>query len=85
VEQLLIAFVLLVLGFLAYRFSIFRHPYTKCETCNGTGKHKGGVFNYAHRPCHKCSGVGQKQRWGARQFNRGYPRRGTTKTPGPGG
>ena len=64
-----------------YLVSIWFHPYTACEACKGSGKHKGAVFNYGFRPCHKCSGVGRKQRWGAQWFSRGQPRREGTKTP----
>lgn len=62
-ELLVFALVLLAIG--GYWVSIRYHPYTQCEACKGTGKHKGAVFNYGFRRCHKCSGVGRKQRLGA--------------------
>jgi hypothetical protein len=74
---------LLVLGSAVgvYVLSIFVHPYTACEGCNGTGRHRGSLFGYAFRPCEKCSGVGRKQRFGARLFNRGEPRKGGSQMP----
>jgi hypothetical protein len=74
---------LLVLGSAVgvYVLSVFVHPYTACEGCNGTGRHRGSLFGYAFRPCEKCSGVGRKQRFGARLFNRGEPRKGGSQMP----
>lgn len=74
-EQFLLVVVLLVLAGLGYWLSLHLHPYTRCEACNGTGKHRGGAFSYAHRPCHRCSGVGRKQRWGASRLGLGDPRK----------
>ena len=69
------AVLLLVGGFLA---SLHLHPYTRCEACNGTGRHRGSVFTYGFRPCHMCSGVGRKQRWLA-----GRQGLGDARKPGP--
>lgn len=50
----------------AYRISVRLHPFTKCGTCRGSGKHFGAVFTSAHRPCADCSGTGRKPRRGSR-------------------
>jgi hypothetical protein len=62
---------LLALGLLGggYFLSIHLHPYTQCDACKGTGRHRGAVFTYAQRPCHKCSGARRKQRLSAARRN----------------
>ena len=67
--------LLIIAAGLVYVFSAWLHPYVKCETCNGTGKHSGALFTYATRPCHRCSGTGQKQRFTAALIGFGKPRK----------
>ena len=73
--------LILILGsaIVVYLGSCLLHPYVACETCEGKGKHSGGVFAKASRPCHACSGAGQKQRAGAALLARGKPRKSTSK------
>jgi hypothetical protein len=43
VELLVVAVLVLAAGFW---LSLHLHPYTQCEACICTGKHRGGVFRY---------------------------------------
>ncbi|GAA4522464.1 hypothetical protein GCM10023191_101720 [Actinoallomurus oryzae] len=58
--------VLVAVLVVAYRISVHLHPFTKCSTCRGSGKHFGAVFKSAHRPCDACRGTGRKPRRGSR-------------------
>lgn len=61
-------------GALTFVGSAYLHPYVRCGTCKGAGRHRGGIFNYAMRPCHACSGAGQQQRLTAQMLGRGRPK-----------
>lgn len=74
-ELLLVVFAVVVV----YVGSAMLHPYVKCETCDGKGKHSGALFRSASRPCHRCSGSGQKQRLTAAIIGRGKRRRSSSK------
>ncbi|MBI1759392.1 MAG: hypothetical protein HYR62_09235 [Actinobacteria bacterium] len=49
-----------------YLLSLYLHPYSKCKTCNGTGKHAGAMFGYAFRACRSCGGSSRRLRLGAK-------------------
>lgn len=68
------AWIYLVAGVVvlaAYVGSITLHPYTRCRTCKGKGKHAGVIWSYGRRNCHACGGKGWQRRWGAVLMNRG--------------
>lgn len=62
-----------VLGVLAvvYLWSCVRHPYKRCGTCKGSGRHTSTMFRGAYRPCHECSGSGRRRRTGSVLIRRG--------------
>lgn len=66
----LIVFVVVVFG-LIYAWSCWRHPFVRCETCKGGGKHRGMIWERAWRPCHVCNGSGRRRRIGAILIGRG--------------
>jgi DnaJ-class molecular chaperone len=71
--------LLVASALLVYVVSALLHPYVKCETCDGKGKHSGALFSYASRPCHRCSGTGQKQRLTAAVIGVGKRRKSINK------
>jgi hypothetical protein len=54
-----------------YRYSLWRHPSTRCRWCGGTGRHRGAVYGYAAGPCQSkwCKG-GRVPRWGVRMLDK---------------
>lgn len=76
----MLTLILVVLAALAmFAGSALLHPYTACETCQGKGRHVGGLFKQNYRPCHKCSGTGQKQRLAAYLLGIGRERKSSSK------
>jgi DnaJ-class molecular chaperone len=75
--------LLLVAAGLVYVVSAHLHPYVKCETCDGKGKHSGALFTSTFRPCHRCAGTGQKQRVIATLIGVGKPRKAMSRFQKP--
>lgn len=61
-------FIIAVTGGLGYLLSLHVHPYTRCRTCNGGGRHRGMIYGHATRACGHCGGTGRVQRLGVRLF-----------------
>jgi hypothetical protein len=63
--------LLLIVGALivgaAYRASLRLHPYRNCQTCHGSGKHRGTVFIRSFRACDACGGTGRQLRTFAKE------------------
>jgi hypothetical protein len=66
--------VVVVAYLVCYYVSLHLHPWTKCSTCRGTGKHRGAMFAHGFRPCAACKGSSRQPRLGARML--GLPRKG---------
>lgn len=49
-----------------YVVSLMIHPFRKCKTCKGTGRHTGAIFSHGFRPCRSCGGSSRHLRLGAR-------------------
>ena len=60
--------IVAVLGGLSYLFSLHVHPYTRCHSCKGAGRHRGMMYGYASRACGRCGGNGRQLRLGVRMF-----------------
>jgi hypothetical protein len=73
----LILLGLVVLIALGYVYSLWAHPYVRCGTCKGTGRHSGAFFTSSSRPCSACGGSGRQLRLLSRMLpgtNRAQPR-----------
>ncbi len=57
-----------VLFALGYMVSLYIHPYRKCSSCGGSGKHSGTMFTHSFRTCRTCNGSSRQPRLGARVF-----------------
>jgi DnaJ-class molecular chaperone len=53
---------------IGYVMSLRMHPFTRCRTCNGGGRHRGLIYGGATRACGHCGGNGRVQRLGVRLF-----------------
>jgi hypothetical protein len=60
--------IVAVLAGLGYLFSLHVHPYTRCHSCRGAGRHRGVVYGYASRACGSDGGNGRQLRLGVRLF-----------------
>lgn len=58
----------LVLYGACYYISLQVHPFTKCKSCTGTGRHRGVLFDHASRACGSCGGTSRVTRLGVRLF-----------------
>jgi hypothetical protein len=69
VHSPILILVLAVVGWaVAYWISLRLHPFTKCKTCSGTGRHRGAIFTSASRACGTCGGSSRVLRQGVRMF-----------------
>lgn len=59
----LILTVLVVICYVVYRVSLWRHPFVMCRRCGGSGKITG-FLPWSRAFCHKCNGSGLRPRWG---------------------
>lgn len=66
-RQLLLAFVLVYAG--AYLVSLRFWPYTRCGSCDGSGRNAGSNRD-RWGGCRKCGGSGRKERFGVRFVRR---------------
>ena len=55
-----------VLAGFGYLFSLHVHPYTRCHSCRGIGRHRGAVYGYASRACGSRGGNGRQLRLAVR-------------------
>lgn len=63
--------VLIVLGMAwlgCYWISLHLHPFTKCQACDGTGRHRGLLYVRGSRACTACGGNSRVPRLGVRMF-----------------
>ena len=60
--MVLVGLVIVTLAAVGYVYSLWAHPYTRCGTCKGTGRHSGAFFSSASRPCSACGGNGRQVR-----------------------
>jgi len=67
--------IVAVLTGFGYLFSLHVHPYTRCYSCKGIGRHRGVVYGYASRACASCGGNGRQLRLGVRLFLGGTERK----------
>lgn len=51
-----------------YWISLRLHPFAKCKTCAGSGRHRGMFFTGASRACATCAGSSRVPRLGVRLF-----------------
>ena len=68
VSGVLLVLVLIVLapaGWLAYRVSLWLHPFTMCRRCGGTGV-TAGFLPWSRAFCRRCGGCGLVPRFGVK-------------------
>jgi hypothetical protein len=59
-----IALVIAAIVAVVYYVSLHVHPDRDCQTCGGTGRHRGYVFLWTRRQCRDCAGAGRHRRLG---------------------
>jgi DnaJ-class molecular chaperone len=60
--------IVAVLGGSGYLSALNVHPYIRCHSCRGAGRHRGMMYGYAGRECRHCGGNGRQLRLGVRLF-----------------
>jgi DnaJ-class molecular chaperone len=60
--------IVAILAGFGYPFALHVHPYTRCHSCKGIGRHHGVVYGYAIRGCASCGGKGRQLPFGVCVF-----------------
>jgi len=67
-SSFLVLIVLAIAWMGSYWISLRLHPFTKCRTCGGSGRHKGMFATHGSRACANCGGSSRVPRLGVRLF-----------------